>query len=262
MISVEYIDNGYMRVRPLSDYRAVALLMKDIKKSYDKANKCYVLKTNQINELVKVFGFDIEFLNTPDTIGKPQEIKNDIYDEKYSHVDGFDGIRVVLYPFQVVGANYAYHNKRVLIADVMGLGKTLQALAAMVKLKNNKQLRRAIVICPASVKYQWLGEVYNKSSLSAYVVERFSNYKGKTQQEREKNFLEDFNKNLDKDVIILNYESLLNDTIMDAISNSKYNVVVIDECHSVKNKSAKRSQRVYQLTKKQRIRYRFKWYSA
>ena len=59
-----------------------------------------------------------------------------------------------LYPFQYVGVQFAQlAGGRCLIGDDMGIGKTIQALAHIAL--NQDQLP-ALVLCPASVKYNWV----------------------------------------------------------------------------------------------------------
>jgi len=43
-------------------------------------------------------------------------------------------------------------NERALLADDMGLGKTIQAIAACVLLKNLYDIKRVLIISPASLK--------------------------------------------------------------------------------------------------------------
>lgn len=60
-----------------------------------------------------------------------------------------------LYPFQRAGIQYALDAKRTFIADIMGLGKTLQALAAI----EVAQAYPAVVVCPGYAKLNWENEV-------------------------------------------------------------------------------------------------------
>ena len=69
------------------------------------------------------------------------------------------GLRVKLYPYQVEGVAFLASRGRALLADEMGLGKTAQAIAAMSWLRQRGEVRRALVICPASLKHQWLREI-------------------------------------------------------------------------------------------------------
>jgi SNF2 family DNA or RNA helicase len=53
----------------------------------------------------------------------------------------------------------------------MGLGKTVQALAAADMLRRRRGIQRVLVVAPASVKYQWKTEIDRFSELSAQVIE-------------------------------------------------------------------------------------------
>lgn len=56
-----------------------------------------------------------------------------------------------LYPFQKVGAEFLYYNKRAYLADQMGLGKTVQAITAARAVGPE----RTLVVCPASAVPNW-----------------------------------------------------------------------------------------------------------
>lgn len=65
-----------------------------------------------------------------------------------------EGLRGTLRPFQRAGVAYALKARRCIIGDEMGLGKTVQALAVV----QAAGAFPALVICPATLKYNWLRE--------------------------------------------------------------------------------------------------------
>jgi superfamily II DNA or RNA helicase len=76
-------------------------------------------------------------------------------------------LRVSLRGYQAFGARFALAQRRVILGDEMGCGKTVEAIAALAHLKAGGD-KHFLVICPASVLVNWMREVASHSSLRAY----------------------------------------------------------------------------------------------
>jgi SNF2 family DNA or RNA helicase len=59
---------------------------------------------------------------------------------------------VRLFPYQTEGVAFLAARGRALLADDMGLGKTLQAIAASIWMAEHAGVKKALVVCPASLK--------------------------------------------------------------------------------------------------------------
>jgi len=129
------------------------------------------------------------------------------------------------YEFQVEGIKFLKGMKTALLADDMGLGKTAQAILAARELSQLGNL----VICPASVKYNWKKEIDKWwPGRSIHIVE------GRSKKEIP-----------NTDFVIINYDLLISKPILMQLIHKKWAVLILDELHYLKNNSAKRTKAVY-----------------
>ncbi len=61
--------------------------------------------------------------------------------------------------------------RRLLVADEVGLGKTIEAGHIMLELKARKELRNVLIVCPMSLQEKWKSELYEKFGLTFKIVE-------------------------------------------------------------------------------------------
>jgi SWI/SNF-related matrix-associated actin-dependent regulator of chromatin subfamily A-like protein 1 len=138
---------------------------------------------------------------------------------------GVDAIRLPIgqspYPFQVAGVQRAVLRKKVLIADQMGLGKTIQALALM----NLVRPRRTVIGCPTFLTKNWASEC-NSWLVDAQPI----------------TILDGGRKSLpDRGIIILPYSR--GHTFFEQINaGPPVDLVILDEVHFLKDSNARRSK--------------------
>jgi len=155
--------------------------------------------------------------------------------------------------YQVIGSLHMLLLNRMVLGDSTGLGKTLQVLAAYAFVLSNNSTMKLLVVCQKSAMYQWAEEVDKfMQGITCRVVT--SEYKGLTRSKARKAHYEDF----DENIMIINYNPLLDEyeMIKDAMG-SNY-TVVFDECIAFKNRKTKThfacenvaqdAQRVYGLS--------------
>jgi len=130
-----------------------------------------------------------------------------------------------LAPFQWVAVRYALEQRRTFLADEQGLGKTVEALAAL----EADGAFPAIVICPASMKLTWSREAARWLPHRSQVV----------LSGREPGPVGD------ADITILNYDIV--QARLAGLVASGPRALVADESHYCKNPQAKRTKAVRRL---------------
>ncbi|WP_344135263.1 DEAD/DEAH box helicase [Pedococcus bigeumensis] len=142
-----------------------------------------------------------------------------------------------LYPYQQTGADFlasmADRGVGVLLADQMGLGKTLQAIALLL---DQREDGPALVVGPASLLRNWCREfrlcapdisVLNHSGpLRTGIAQGLSGY----------------------DVVLTSYDTLIND--LSFLGTIEWNVVVLDEAQSIRNPDTARAEAVKSLNRR------------
>lgn len=136
--------------------------------------------------------------------------------------------RVDMNPHQVDAALFALASplsKGVLLADEVGLGKTIES-SLVIAQRWAERRRRILLIVPASLRKQWSQELYDKFSLPSVIVERKS-----YNDARKAGITRPFDHN-DR-VVITSYEfSALK---ADEIRVLQWDLVVFDEAHRLRN---------------------------
>ena len=116
-----------------------------------------------------------------------------------------------LFEYQKVGADFLCKNPAAFLADEQGLGKTLQVIAACDAL----EIKRVVVVCPAIAKINWRRE-FEKWG----VVER--------------------------EVKVFSYDKVVQSKeTRNEIARFEPEVMVLDEAHYLKNRTAKRTKYLY-----------------
>jgi len=148
----------------------------------------------------------------------------------------FSIVNIPLFPYQKEGVQFSVFKEGAIIADEMGLGKTLQAIAAAIFKKQLFGFKRALIVCPASVKEQWKNEIEKFTTEKAIVVEG-------TPEEREQIY-----KDANQYFLIANYESVLRDYRI--INKFSADFLILDEAQKIKNYETRTSAVIGSLQRK------------
>lgn len=136
-------------------------------------------------------------------------------------------VKVPLLPFQLYGIAFAAGAGRAVLADDMGLGKTIQGVGLAELLSRHAEIKKVLVVCPASLKSQWRSEIRRFCDRDVQLIvgrtaERTSQYDN------------------DAFFTICNYEQVLRDLL--SIQQVKWDLIILDEGQRIKNWETRTSQ--------------------
>jgi SWI/SNF-related matrix-associated actin-dependent regulator of chromatin subfamily A-like protein 1 len=181
----------------------------------------------------------------PEALTLLQEIR-----EQHAHAEGLvalsaategwlevAGLGGELKPFQRAGVSYLLAQRRAFLADEQGLGKTIEALAALQA--DGDDAYPAVVVCPASLKLNWLREIerwlpgrsaraltgtgFGGGGVGAAIAAP----------------------GVGADITVVNYDIVA--ARLDELRALSPRALVLDESHYCKNATAKRTQATRQL---------------
>jgi len=188
-------------------------------------------------------------------------------------VPGLKG--ATLYNYQRIGIMYALTNGTgILLADDMGLGKSVQSIATAMFLKSQGLAKNALVVVPASLKFNWPLEIEKFTDEKYVVIDAVK------PEDRIPQWLRN-----DVFFYVVNYELLLEDLfggreykpkkdetpeqkekreqriikaamrerILSPVRNRVWDFMVLDECHSIRHHGSKRSKNTKQLRSRFRM---------
>ncbi|AMV17417.1 ATP-dependent helicase HepA [Planctomyces sp. SH-PL14] len=141
-----------------------------------------------------------------------------------------EGLKADLYPYQETGFQWlsriADEGLGCILADQMGLGKTLQIIALLLR-ESKTRGAPSLVVAPATLLENWRRELNRFAPALAVLLHQGRERTG-------------FPRNLQKfDVVIASYDTAMRDiSIMEMVG---WNIVVLDEAQAIKTPDAQRT---------------------
>lgn len=148
-------------------------------------------------------------------------------------------------------------NRKILIADEVGLGKTIEAGHIMMEMKARKELKNVLIICPNSLKTKWVDEMEQKFGLSfsisrdkAELIEDLKNYDGLARcvinYEQFNRYEDDENRSEDEEPRKKNPKKNLFD-YLEQSNDCRFSLIICDEAHKVRTSTAKTTAAIKKL---------------
>jgi hypothetical protein len=135
-------------------------------------------------------------------------------------------LKAQLLPYQLDGVAFAASAGRAVLADDMGLGKTIQGVGVAEFLAREAEIKKVLIVCPASLKSQWRSEIHRFCERPVQLVSGGAAQRG--QQYADDCFF-----------TVCNYEQVLRDIL--SIEPVNWDLIILDEGQRIKNWASKTS---------------------
>lgn len=156
------------------------------------------------------------------------------------------------FDFQEDAIKHGISNDKWLLLDPPGLGKTAVITHIAEELLKRGEIEHCLVICGLNtLKENWIKEIEKHSNLTATILGQRTTKTGKRViggiQERINHLLNP----ISETIVVTNIETIRSDDIVELIENgpNKFDMVVCDEIHKVKNSSSQQGANFLKLIK-------------
>lgn len=118
--------------------------------------------------------------------------------------------------------------KRIIVADEVGLGKTISAGHIILELAARGELNSLLIVCLNSIQQKWMDELINKFNVRVKIFESLSQFKKS---------ITEFNKHGDKIFGIINYDKFRQKKDIEFFKSNAigFDLMVFDEVHTLRN---------------------------
>lgn len=158
-------------------------------------------------------------------------LRSDVYSNRLkqqsSLIRGLSGARVSIIPHQIYIATEVGNRlrPRVLLADEVGLGKTIEAGLILHKQLTQGLLQRVLLVVPEPLIHQWLVEMLRKFNLHFHIMDQ-ARYKAEKESEPE------INPFLSEQLVLCSLDLLVNEAqALEAATVAEWDCLVVDEAH-------------------------------
>ncbi len=256
-----YFEKGkelaYIKAESLEEHE-ILLRIPYVRKSKTKSvfgvSIKYLVNLNRGHELTPDTPADKDILRKRiDKIRYLDSLSNELKHKGFNYQVYLRKSAFKMHGFQQVGVEFLVKAKKCILADDVGLGKTIQALVSLCHVFHNKEITgKVIIITKSSCKYQWkdaIRELIDTEKTPELKKNRVVVVHGSRKRRREM-----YNDPNIK-VYLMNYEQFIHDYASLVMLSRDVEAVIADEASKIKNISAKRTEKIKTLLGQCKIKW-------
>ncbi len=140
--------------------------------------------------------------------------------------------KTIFKPYQFIPLLKLLHSdkKRIIIADEVGLGKTISAGHIALELAARGSLKSLLVICLNSIQEKWIDELLNKFNIRLTRFQKLRDFK---------DGIENFKNNGDPIYGVINFDKFKNKNDLEYFQQNSivFDLIIVDEAHTLRNET-------------------------
>ena len=237
-VGLNYLDdNPILKLYPPVDFKKYAdfaILSKYLNESIDDY-KTFAMDINDAidaGDIIHIHPDAEKFINKQLFNKRIYEVTKNIRENLETHPLRTGLLNAELRAYQLDGIAFAVEKGRAILADDMGLGKTIQGVGVAELLAREVNIKKVLIMCPASLKSQWRDEIYRFSGRSVQLV--LGTSKERAEQYDNSKFF-----------TVCNYEQVFRDIM--TIEEVNWDLIILDEGQRMKNWESLTSQTIRTL---------------
>jgi len=215
---ISLADRRYRLFRVVPDAAKAASVIDDVKMTMHPGADLPIFYTaGNLEVLRKLITGDYSPYAETGLILQGEEMNTRSDDQELLSLQTCFGVSAYQHQLQTVHSVLGRYNGRALLADEVGLGKTIEAGLILKEYLLRGMVRKVLILTPASLITQWQQELKTKFDLS------FKNH----------NEISDWEQS---DLVIASLDTAKSQKNQKAVQKVNYDLLIIDEAHKLKNK--------------------------
>lgn len=244
MLRIRYIDIDGKTAIKISDpdFQSHLRIIKTINgRIY--ANGEWFVKPTELSKVIDIFGDNEVVYDSPKwkCIGADPPTVEDIYGVPIDEIGrNFLSDEVDKRSFQDIGACFTFYKGRTILADEVGLGKTIEALLLISKGIELGRIRRpghVLVLTKSGLVYGFAKKTRQMSKLTSTSIMHYNPKKRELQWQQASNY----------DIIVCGHEKIRIDMDYSYMKNLDLDWIIVDEIHKFNNRGSKLHQQLDKL---------------
>ena len=235
-VTLQYESNKYITFKT----KEIKPILNTIFELMDNINK-NSLKIAPFEAHLLEFDEDVKWRGKKDLLKLSKKLKNF---EGIKEVNPPKGLTITLRDYQKFGLNWLMFLREFhfggILADDMGLGKTIQTLSLLLKLKEQRKLKKPILlIVPTSLLGNWKAEIEKFAPALKY-ISIYGNDRGAK-----------FREMMKYDIIFTTYNLIVRD--FEIYQKHEFEYIILDEAQKIKNPNTKATQTIKKLNSEYKL---------